>query len=108
MKLIKLLFIFLPTYAFADMDKVCTIDIQQTAATKKDWQEVYKNDCFRNNGKSLEIIPERGTNLIKKVITPHKTINNQVIIFYPIYLKTFLLRYQKAPTKLSRNLYLNF
>ena len=51
MKLIKLLFIFLPTYAFADMDKVCTIDIEQTAATKKDWQEVYNNDCFSNGSR---------------------------------------------------------
>ena len=57
MKLIKLLFVFLPTYAFADMDKVCTIDIQQTAATKKDWQEVYKNDCFRNNILLIKGVP---------------------------------------------------
>ena len=57
MKLIKLLFIFLPTYAFADMDKVCTIDIQQTAATKKDWQEVYNNDCFRNNILLIKGVP---------------------------------------------------
>ena len=57
MKLIKLLFIFLPTYAFADMDKVCTIDIQQTAATKKEWQEVYKNDCFRNNILLIKGVP---------------------------------------------------
>ena len=49
---------------------------------------------FTDNGKSLENIPERGINLIKKVMTPHKIINDQIIFFYPIYLKPFLLRYQ--------------
>ena len=89
-------------FLFSIIDKSLTIIGVKTA------RGIYLNDCFTNSGKSLEIIPERGINLIKKVITPHKIINDQVIIFYPIFLKTFLLRYQKAPTKLSRNLYLNF
>ena len=84
------------------------IDKSLTMIGVKTAKGIYLNDCFTNNGKSLEIIPESGINLIKKVITPHKIINDQVIIFYPNYLKIFLLRYQKAPTKLSRNLYLNF
>ena len=33
-------------------------------------------------------------NLIKKVMTPHKIINDQIMFFYPIYLKSFLLRCQ--------------
>ena len=55
---------------------------------------IYLNECLTDNGKSLEIMPERGINLIKKVMAPHKIINDQIIFFYPIYLKPFLLRYQ--------------
>ena len=55
---------------------------------------IYLNEYFTDNGKSLEIIPERGINLIKKVMTPHKIINDQIIFSYPTYLKPFLLRYQ--------------
>ena len=62
------------------------IDKSLTIIGVKRAKGIYLNDCFTNSGKSLEIIPERGINLIKKVITPHKIINNQVIIFYPIYL----------------------
>ena len=32
------------------------------------------------------IIPDNGMNLIKNVKTPHKTIVNHVILFYPIFL----------------------
>ena len=89
-------------FLFSIIDKSLTIMGVKTA------KGIYLNECFTNDGISLEIIPERGINLIIKVITPHKMINNQVIIFYPIYLKINLLRYQKTLTKLSRNLYPDF
>mgnify|MGYP004182882341 CR=1 FL=1 len=98
----NLKFSIMKKFLFSIIDKSLTIMGVKTA------KGIYLNDCLMNNGKSFEIIPERGINLIKNVITPHKIINDQVIIFYPIYLKTFLLRYQKALTKLSRSLYLNF
>ena len=65
-------------FLFSIIDKSLTIMGVRTA------KGIYLNDCFTDNGKSLEIIPERGTNLIKKVITPHKIINDQIIIFCPI------------------------
>ena len=74
-------------FLFSIMDKSLTIMGVKTA------KGIYLNEYFTDNGKSLEIIPERGINLIRKVMTPHKIIKDQ-IIFYPIYLKPFLLRYQ--------------
>ena len=89
-------------FLFSIIDKSLAIMGVKTA------KGIYLNDCFTNSGKLLEIIPERGINLIKKVITPHKIINDQIIIFCPIYLKTYQLKFQEIPIKLSRNLYLNF
>ena len=73
---------------FSIIDKSLTIMGVKTA------NGIYLNVCFTDNGKSLENIPERGINLIKKVMTPHKIINDQIMISYPIYLKPFLLRCQ--------------
>tara|TARA_B100000212_G_scaffold176864_1_gene133151 strand:+ start:439 stop:786 length:348 start_codon:yes stop_codon:yes gene_type:complete len=74
-------------FLFSIIDRSLTIMGVNTA------KGIYLNEYFTDNGKLLEIIPERGINLIKKVMTPHKIIKDQ-IIFYPIYLKLFLLRYQ--------------
>ena len=57
MKLIKLLFIFLPTYAFADMDKICVLNLENTAAVKQDWTNVFKDRCERNNILFLKAVP---------------------------------------------------
>ena len=64
-------------FLFSIIDRSLTIMGVKTA------KGIYLNEFFTDNGKSLEIIPERGINLIKKVMTPHKIINDQIIFFYP-------------------------
>ena len=45
---------------------------------------MYLNEFLVEGDTSLEIIPDIGINLIKKVITPHIMIPYQIIFFCPI------------------------
>lgn len=46
---------------------------------------IYLNEFLSKGDNSRDNIPERGINLIKKVISPHKIIVLQIIFYYPFY-----------------------
>ena len=63
---------------FSIIDKSLTIIGLKTA------KGMYLNEFFAEGDNSLEIIPDIGINLIKKVITPHTIIPDHIIFICPI------------------------
>jgi hypothetical protein len=57
MKFLKIFFFFVSSNLFADMDKICVVNIETTAAIKQDWTNVFKDRCERNNILFLKAVP---------------------------------------------------